>query len=185
LSFFAFLCQSGTNFVYFRPIAMLGETHDGEASEQTESEPLPAAASAAYLEAEFDMHAAQLLLAPDENEIDHLASSYSEAEEHVSRLYELDKAREQLINELSRPQPGRALSRNGTVPSGAATNCQDIHRQALRARGARDRVEKVFRCHSFTRLLRRRRAYYWVAAPLLECATAPPQRTWRRTITFT
>lgn len=86
----------------------LGETHEGEgeAQEQTEAEVLPAAPDAARLEAEFDVHLAQLLLTPDEAEIDHLVSSYGEAESYSSPMAALDDTRSQLIKELSRLQPG-------------------------------------------------------------------------------
>src|SRR5579863_8361757 len=88
----------------------IGQETENEASEQTESEVLPAAADAARLEAEFDVQVAQLLLTPDEAEIDHLVSSYgeSENENYASPIAELDATREQLINELSRLQPGES-----------------------------------------------------------------------------
>jgi hypothetical protein len=86
----------------------IGETHEGEgeAQEQTESEALPAAPDAAHLEAEFDVQVAQLLLTSDEAEMDHLVSSYGEGENYSSPLPDLDNARAQLVNELSRLQPG-------------------------------------------------------------------------------
>jgi hypothetical protein len=86
----------------------IGETHEGEieAHEQMETEALSAAADASHLEAEFDVHAAQLLLTSDEAEIDHLVSSYGESENYSSALSELDNARAQLVSEFSRLQPG-------------------------------------------------------------------------------
>jgi hypothetical protein len=86
----------------------IGETHNGEseAQEQTEAEALPAAADAARLEAEFDVHAAQLLLANDEAEMDHLVSTYGEGESYASPLPELDNTRSQFVKELTRMQPG-------------------------------------------------------------------------------
>ena len=88
--------------------------------EQTEAEALPAAADAARLEAEFDVHVAQLLLTNDEAEIDHLVSSYGEGESYTSPLPELDNTRSQLVKELSRMQPGdNAAARHGAVRSGA------------------------------------------------------------------
>jgi hypothetical protein len=88
----------------------IGETHEGEseAQEQTEAEALPASADAARLEAEFDVHAAQLLLTSDEAEIDHLVSSYGEGENYSSPLPELDNTRSQFAKELARLQPGES-----------------------------------------------------------------------------
>src|SRR5262249_49184891 len=70
----------------------LGETHEGEAEEheQGEAEVFPAAIDAARLEAEFDLRAAQLLLVPDEAEVDHLIESYGEGEGPTHLLAELD-----------------------------------------------------------------------------------------------
>lgn len=86
----------------------IGETHEGEIEghEQTESEPFAAASDAAHLEAEFDVHLAQLMLTGDEAEIDHLVSSYGEGENYSSPLYELDDARTQFVKQLSELQPG-------------------------------------------------------------------------------
>jgi hypothetical protein len=86
----------------------IGETHEGEIEthEQMEAEAFSAAADAAQLEAEFDVHAAQLLLTTDEAEIDHLVSGYGESENYSSALNELDSARGQLVGELARMQPG-------------------------------------------------------------------------------
>jgi hypothetical protein len=88
----------------------IGETHEGEIEgrEQTEAEALPAAADAAHLEAEFDVHVAQLLFTSDEAEMDHLVSSYGEGESAPSLLPELDNTRAQLVKELSRLQPGES-----------------------------------------------------------------------------
>jgi len=85
----------------------IGETHEGEgeAQEQGESE-MPAAADAARLEAEFDVHAAQLLFTADEAEVDHLVSTYGEGEARSFALEELDDARARLVKELSGMQPG-------------------------------------------------------------------------------
>src|SRR6266852_4234761 len=86
----------------------IGETHEGEIEghEQTEAEALPASADAAHLEAEFDVHAAQLLFTSDQGEIDHLVSTYGESEATSSPLQALDNARTQLVKELSRLQSG-------------------------------------------------------------------------------
>lgn len=86
----------------------IGETHEGEIEghEQIEAEALPAAADAAHLEAEFDVHVAQLLFTNDQGEIDHLVSTYGESETTSSPLQALDNARAQLVKELSRLQPG-------------------------------------------------------------------------------
>jgi hypothetical protein len=84
----------------------IGHETEGEATEQTESEVVPAAADAAHLEAEFDVQVAQLLLTPDEAEIDHLVSSYGEGENYASPMAALDDSRTQLIKELSLLQAG-------------------------------------------------------------------------------
>jgi hypothetical protein len=88
----------------------LGETHEGEAEEheQTESEVNPATSDAARLEAEFDLHAAQLLLAPDQGEADHLVASYGEGEPASRSLAELDNARVQFAGALQRLQAGES-----------------------------------------------------------------------------
>lgn len=87
----------------------LGETHEGEIEgHEMEGGVLPAAASAARLEAEFDVHAAQLLFIPEETEVDHLVSSYGEGESYESPLAELDSTRAQLVRELARLQPGES-----------------------------------------------------------------------------
>ena len=80
----------------------------GETSESTfegESGVLPAAPDAARLEAEFDAHAAQLLVTPNEDEMDHLVSSYGESEAS-SPMSELDDTRAQLTRELAQLQHG-------------------------------------------------------------------------------
>jgi hypothetical protein len=89
----------------------LRETQEDEFKEheQTEAEAVPAAPDIARLEAEFDLQAAQLLLTPDETEVDHLVSSYGEGEPaSPSPLPTLDNARAQLIRELARLQPGES-----------------------------------------------------------------------------
>jgi hypothetical protein len=90
----------------------VGETHEGEAGhyDQAENESIPAAPDVARLEAEFDLHAAQLLLTPDETEADHLVSSYGEPDGHseASPLPALDRAREQLAGGLSRLRTGES-----------------------------------------------------------------------------
>src|SRR5882757_4177912 len=85
----------------------IGETHEGEgeAQEQGESE-TPAAADASRLEAEFDVHAAQLLFTADEAELDHLVSGYGEGEVRSFALEEIDDARARLVKELAGLQPG-------------------------------------------------------------------------------
>jgi hypothetical protein len=89
----------------------IGVTHEaeGETYEQTETEALPAAPDAARLEAEFDVQVAQLLVTPDEAEIDHLVSSYGEGESYSSPIAALDDTRSQLIKELSSLQPGESV----------------------------------------------------------------------------
>jgi hypothetical protein len=86
----------------------IGETHEGEIEthEQMEAEALAASADVAHMEAEFDVHAAQLLFTSDEMEVDHLVSSYGESENYSSALSELDSARTQLVGSLSRMQSG-------------------------------------------------------------------------------
>lgn len=86
----------------------IGETSESEveAFEQSEAGALPAGPDAARLEAEFDVHAAQLLFTPDEAEVDHMVSGYGENENYSSPMSELDKTRSQLVQELSRLQPG-------------------------------------------------------------------------------
>jgi hypothetical protein len=90
----------------------LGETHEGEAEqyEQTETENVPTAPDIGRLEAEFDLHAAQLLLTPDETEADHLVTTYGESADQTdaSPLRTLDRARAELTVGLSRLQPGES-----------------------------------------------------------------------------
>jgi hypothetical protein len=88
----------------------IGETHEGETEEREASEAqlLPAAVDAAHLEAEFDVHAAQLLFTNDEAEMDHLVSSYGEGESETNLLPDLDNARAQFTKELSQLQPGES-----------------------------------------------------------------------------
>jgi hypothetical protein len=88
------------------------ETHEGEYEEheQTESEVIPAAASADRLEAEFDVELAQLLLTPDEAEAEYLVSSYGEATAQGEQpsLADLDRARAELADGLGRLSPGES-----------------------------------------------------------------------------
>ena len=88
----------------------LEEPHESEMEdhEQTEAEVNPAAPDVARLEAEFDLHAAQLLLTPDEAEADHLVSSYGETVErgYKSPLLTLDRARAELSDGLAQLRPG-------------------------------------------------------------------------------
>jgi hypothetical protein len=86
----------------------LGETYEAsiESHEQTETQVVPAAMDAAHLEAEFDMHAAQLLFAPGEGEIEHLVASYGESEQQSGSLAALDNARVQLAKGLSEARSG-------------------------------------------------------------------------------
>jgi hypothetical protein len=88
----------------------LGETHEGEAEdhEHGEAEVVPATIDAARLEAEFDLSAAQLLLVPDEAEVDHLIESYGEGEASAHSLAELDDARAQFVGALQRLQSGES-----------------------------------------------------------------------------
>src|SRR5262249_34887111 len=55
-----------------------------------------------------DVQAAQLLLAPDEAEIERLVSGYGDRDGYISPLAELDSTRAQLVKELSRLQPGES-----------------------------------------------------------------------------
>jgi hypothetical protein len=86
----------------------IGETSETEAEslEQGESAALPAAADASRLEAEFDVHAAQLLFTADESEVDHLVSSYGEGEGRSNALDALDDTRGRLVKELAVLQQG-------------------------------------------------------------------------------
>ena len=91
----------------------LGDVHQGEAAqyEQLEAESIPAAPDMARLEAEFDLHAAQLLLTPDEAEADHQVSTYGEEAQEsyeISPLQVLDHARAELADGLARLQPGES-----------------------------------------------------------------------------
>jgi len=83
-------------------MAKIGETSDS--SRESETGTLPAAPDAARLEAEFDAHAAQLLVTPNEAEMDHLVSSYGETETYLSPISELDDTRTQLTRELAQLQ---------------------------------------------------------------------------------
>ncbi len=108
--------------VQLRPLAQklsdrlfheLGEAHQEETGqyEQLEAESIPAAPDVTRLEAEFDLHAAQLLLTPDEAEADHQVSTYGEEAQEsyeVSPLQLLDRARAELADGLARLQPGES-----------------------------------------------------------------------------
>jgi hypothetical protein len=93
-----------------RLLHSMGETYEGgiEAHEQTETHVFPAAMDATRLEAEFDLHAAQLLFAPGEGETEQLVASYGEAESYVPSLAALDDARAQLAKGLSGLQAGES-----------------------------------------------------------------------------
>lgn len=86
----------------------VGEVNESELQEQeqTEAEAVPATLDAARLEAEFDVHAAQLMLTSDESEIDHLVSSYGEGENYSSPLSELDNARAQFVSKITGLEKG-------------------------------------------------------------------------------
>jgi len=58
----------------------LGQSHEEETGYHEQTEAALAAPDAAGLEAEFDLELAQLLLTPDETEIEHQLASYGEAE---------------------------------------------------------------------------------------------------------
>lgn len=86
----------------------LGETHDGEMNEQeqNETERMPAAVDVATLETEFDVHAAQLLLASDQYEVDRIVSSYGETENLSSPLAQIESSRTRLVEALGGLRPG-------------------------------------------------------------------------------
>ena len=86
----------------------IGETHEGEldSHEQNEAERMPASVDAASLEAEFDVHAAQLLLAPDQSETERIVSSYGEAENFSSPLPQIEGSRTKLVEALAALKPG-------------------------------------------------------------------------------
>jgi hypothetical protein len=90
----------------------LGEAAEYESEyeerEQSEAEGISAGADVARMEAEFDVMAAQLLLTPDEAEVDHLVSTYGEAEAPDTSLRKLDDARAALRSELARLQTGES-----------------------------------------------------------------------------
>lgn len=90
----------------------VADTHEFEAAhgEHDEAEVIPAAPDVARMEAEFDLHAAQLLFTPDEAEADHLVSSYGEnaAPGYEAPLSVLDQARAELADGLSRLAPGES-----------------------------------------------------------------------------
>jgi hypothetical protein len=90
----------------------IADAHESEAQEyeQNEVANIPAAPDVARLEAEFDLHAAQLLLTPDEAEADHLVSAYGNEAGlgYESPISALDRARSDLAAGLSRLQPGES-----------------------------------------------------------------------------
>lgn len=73
-----------------------------------EAEVIPATLDSARLEAEFDVHAAQLLFTPEESEMNHLVSSYEDSANRSYSLAELDDSRAQLTKALARLQPGES-----------------------------------------------------------------------------
>jgi hypothetical protein len=88
---------------------VLGEQESEFETEQTENEGIPAAYDIARLEMEFDIQAAQLLLTPDEVEMEHLVSQYGEMEQEAeSSETMLDHARSQFITGLERLAPGES-----------------------------------------------------------------------------
>lgn len=86
----------------------LGQSHEHETGGHEQSEAALAAPDAARLEAEFDLELAQLLLTPDETEIEHQLASYGEAESGAGSLAELDRARAQFAGALERLEPGES-----------------------------------------------------------------------------
>jgi hypothetical protein len=86
----------------------LGQSHEHETGDHEHGEAALAAPDAARLEAEFDLELAQLLLTPDETEIEHQLASYGEAESGPGSLAELDRARGQFAGALERLEPGES-----------------------------------------------------------------------------
>lgn len=86
----------------------LGQSHEDETGYHEQTEAALAAPDAARLEAEFDLELAQLLLTPDETEIEHQLASYGEAESGPGSLAELDRARSQFAGALERLEPGES-----------------------------------------------------------------------------
>ncbi|MGF6816488.1 hypothetical protein OKW33_003359 [Paraburkholderia atlantica] len=88
----------------------LGETQDHELTdhEQTEAEVVPAGVDVARLEAEFDLAAAQLMLAPEEAEAEYLAEAYGEGEGSDRSLNELDDARANMARSLRELETGES-----------------------------------------------------------------------------
>ena len=86
----------------------LGQSHEDESGDHEQTEAALAAPDAARLEAEFDLELAQLLLTPDETEIEHQLSSYGEAESGPGPLAELDRGRAQFAAALERLEPGES-----------------------------------------------------------------------------
>jgi hypothetical protein len=85
------------------------DAHEYE-DEHDQAEAIPAAPDVARMEAEFDLHAAQLLFIPDEAEADDLVSSYGEspAPGYEAPLSMLDQARGELADGLSHLAPGES-----------------------------------------------------------------------------
>jgi hypothetical protein len=88
----------------------IGETHEYELTdhEQTEVEAVPAGVDVARLEAEFDVAAAQLLLAPEEAEAEYVAETYGETAGPDRSLNDLDDARAHLVRELQGLEAGES-----------------------------------------------------------------------------
>jgi hypothetical protein len=88
----------------------VGVAHEYELAdhEQNEAESAPAGVDVARLEAEFDVAAAQLALAPEETEASSLAESYGQTEAADRSLGELDDARAQFARELQNLEAGES-----------------------------------------------------------------------------
>jgi hypothetical protein len=86
----------------------LGQSHEHETTDHEYGEAALAAPDAARLEAEFDLELAQLLLTPDETEIEHQLASYGEAESGPGPLAKLDLARAQFSEALERLDPSES-----------------------------------------------------------------------------
>ncbi len=87
----------------FHAVGLAHESESGD-HEQNEGESAPAGVDVARLEAEFDVAAAQLALAPEETEADAVAGRYGESESGGASLGELDDARAQFARELQEPR---------------------------------------------------------------------------------
>ena len=88
----------------------VGLAHESELAdhEQNEGEGAPAGVDVARLEAEFDVAAAQLALAPEEAEADGVAGRYGETESTGPSLGELDDSRAQFARELENLEAGES-----------------------------------------------------------------------------